>query len=81
MYSNLQFPADLVIFTEEILNGKVNFLCNEIAKFSWKKIETMDQRVHNFQFTQIGKIKRRQKLQLLILSAYEANKTLKTMQK
>ena len=41
----------------------------------------MDQRVHNFQLIQIGKIKRRQKLQLLILSANEANKTLKTMQK
>ena len=25
----LQFPADLVTFTEEILNGKLNFLCSE----------------------------------------------------
>ena len=23
-----QFPADLVTFTEEILNGKFNFLCS-----------------------------------------------------
>ena len=23
-----QFPADLVIFTEEILNGKLRFLCS-----------------------------------------------------
>ena len=26
MWTNLQFPADLVIFTEEILNGKIHFL-------------------------------------------------------
>ena len=25
-----QFPADLVTFTEEIFNGKLNFLCSEI---------------------------------------------------
>ena len=25
----LQFPADLVTFTEEILNGKLRFLCSE----------------------------------------------------
>ena len=24
----LQFPADLVIFTEEILNGKLHFFCS-----------------------------------------------------
>ena len=24
----LQFPADLVKFTEEIVNGKLHFLCN-----------------------------------------------------
>ena len=28
----MQFPADLVIFTEEILNGKLHFLCSEIDK-------------------------------------------------
>ena len=28
MWSNLQFPADLVTFTEEILNGKLDFLCS-----------------------------------------------------
>ena len=26
MWPNLQFPANLVIFTEEILNGKLHFL-------------------------------------------------------
>ena len=25
-----QFPADLVTFTEEILNGKLHFLCSEV---------------------------------------------------
>ena len=28
MLPNLQFPADLVTFTEEILNGKLHFLCS-----------------------------------------------------
>ena len=29
MWPNLQFLADLVTFTEEILNGKFHFLCSE----------------------------------------------------
>ena len=28
MWLNPQFPADLVTFTEEILNGKLHFLCS-----------------------------------------------------
>ena len=28
MGPNPQFPVDLLIFTEEILNGKLNFLCS-----------------------------------------------------
>ena len=27
MWPNLQFPADLVTFTDEILDGKLHFLC------------------------------------------------------
>ena len=27
-----QFPADLVTFTEEILNGKFHFLCSETSR-------------------------------------------------
>ena len=30
MQTNPQFPADLVPFTEEILNGKLHFLCSEL---------------------------------------------------
>ena len=30
MWANLQFPADLFKFTEEILNGKLHFLCSGI---------------------------------------------------
>ena len=43
MWSNLQETADLVTFTEEILNGKVHFLCTEFASDalafdkSWKE--------------------------------------------
>ena len=33
MGPNPQETADLVTFTEEILNGKLPFLCNEIVKF------------------------------------------------
>ena len=29
MWPNLQFPADLVTFTEEILNEKLHFLCSD----------------------------------------------------
>ena len=29
MWPNPQFPADLVTFTEKILNGKLHFLCSE----------------------------------------------------
>ena len=32
MRSNSKFTADLVTFTEEILNGKLHFLCSEIDK-------------------------------------------------
>ena len=28
MWPNPQFPADLVTFTEEIVNRKLHFLCN-----------------------------------------------------
>ena len=30
MRPNLQFPADLVIYNEEILNGKLHFLCSSM---------------------------------------------------
>ena len=30
MQPNPQFPADFVIFTEEILNGKLYFLCSKL---------------------------------------------------
>ena len=32
MWPNPQFPADLVLFIEEILNGKLHFLCSDIIK-------------------------------------------------
>ena len=31
MLGNLQFPADLVIFTAEILNGKLHFFCTVLS--------------------------------------------------
>ena len=36
----IQFPADLVSFTEEILDGKLHFLCNVTWRF-FKKLETL----------------------------------------
>ena len=35
MWPSSQFPADLVKFTEEVLNGKLHFLCS--AKFTLNK--------------------------------------------
>ena len=39
MWPNPQFPADLVTFTEEILNGKLHFLCSKktplVFQWSW----------------------------------------------
>ena len=32
MWPNPQFPADMVTFTEEILDGKLHFLCYETKK-------------------------------------------------
>ena len=34
MRPNPQFPADLVTFTEEILNGKLHFFC-EVRKMNF----------------------------------------------
>ena len=31
MWPNLQSTADLVTFTEEILNGKLHFLCSDVS--------------------------------------------------
>ena len=36
MWPNPQFPADLVTFTEEILNAKLNFLCSVTCLASHK---------------------------------------------
>ena len=35
MWLNLQFPADLVTFTEEIHNGKLHFLCSVSLEVNW----------------------------------------------
>ena len=35
MWPDLQFPADLVTFIEEILNGKLHFFCSVIVKDNW----------------------------------------------
>ena len=32
MWPNPQFSADLVTFTEEILNGKLHFLCSVLSE-------------------------------------------------
>ena len=40
MCSNPQFPANLVTFTEEILNGKLHFLCS-IIKREFKRFFTI----------------------------------------
>ena len=37
MCPNPKFPADLVTFTEEILKGKLNFLCSVMRALLWKR--------------------------------------------
>ena len=37
MPPNPQFLADLVTFTEEILNGKLHFLCSDYFELYWKR--------------------------------------------
>ena len=32
MLPNPKLPADLITFTEEILNGKLHFLCNVVVE-------------------------------------------------
>ena len=39
MWANLPFAADLVTFTEEILNGKLHVLCSAIDKWSSGKVK------------------------------------------
>ena len=39
MWPNPQFPADLVTFTEKILNGKLHFLCSEIFYMGYEMEE------------------------------------------
>ena len=34
MWPNPQFPPDLVTFTEEILNGKLHFLCSDASEIN-----------------------------------------------
>ena len=38
MWPNPQFSADLVTFTEQILNRKLHFLCSVIADFIYSKL-------------------------------------------
>ena len=33
LHDEVQFTADLVTFTEEILNGKLHFLCSKVCPF------------------------------------------------
>ena len=39
MRPNPQFPVDLVTFTEEILNGKLHFLCSALVTKAELKTE------------------------------------------
>ena len=48
MWPNPQFPADLVTFTEEILNGKLHLLCSETCKVRFEDF------YENFSETLIG---------------------------
>ena len=42
MWPNPQETADLVTFTEEILNGKLHFLCSDTSKIKKKTCSFQD---------------------------------------
>ena len=53
MWPNPQFSADLVTFTEEILNGKLHFLCS----VSWNYFSGFGKKFaksHNFFYAKIS---------------------------
>ena len=60
MWPNPQLSADLVIFTEEILNGK-HFLCNDVpwlsVKESKKKAINSSMSLSNLFFWNMSKVK------------------------
>ena len=45
MWANPQLPADLVILTEEILNGKLYFFCNDNSS---KQLNVTHNNPHKF---------------------------------
>ena len=47
MWPNLQFPADLVAFTDEILNGKLRFMCS-----GKKNVKMTNLNFHSFIYSQ-----------------------------
>ena len=52
MWPNSQFPTDLVMFTEEILNGKFQFLCS-ITKSKFRHQSVFADRKFYINFSQI----------------------------
>ena len=55
MWPNSQFPADLIIFTEEIHNGKLHFFCSAII-YSWYTVER-EQSQAGFDYGRFAKVK------------------------
>ena len=45
-----KFPADLVTFTEEILNGKLHFLCSEVNPGQENRANTFGTFTNRFRF-------------------------------
>ena len=74
MWTNLQETADLVTLNEEILNGKLHFLCSEIQKIVEVKFWVKPSKYHNSQqrFTKIFDADKKNKS--FTCSAVTANK-------
>ena len=70
MWPNPQFPADLVTFTEEILNWKLHFMCNVISQ---KSSSCNPQRPINFANEQIWVLREEQWLLRAYINFYEKN--------
>ena len=74
MWPNLQFPVDLVTFTEEIVNGKPHFLCNGMSWYwctlGWFEVARLN---HMWKLPRVLKIFRCSDLNILSNWLYVIN--------
>ena len=70
MSPNPQEPADLATFTEEILNGKLHFLCSVSKRNEWK----FPSKEYNGKTTNLWKCKTYYDIQTIVISAKQEHR-------